>query len=126
MNDVPGNAPASRTPEDRSTQFVPVEGGQRRHECGGICWSQPTYLMWAALIEVPLVDVGVVRTGLKRASRCSTRVCGGPRRKPDVVPPIEHIIYIPGVLLIGIVLGYTMGARAVRAEIDRLKKRAKR
>jgi hypothetical protein len=42
------------------------------------------------------------------------------------VPPIEHIIYIPGVLLIGIVIGYTMGARAVRAEIERMKKRARR
>ena len=42
------------------------------------------------------------------------------------MPPIEHVIYIPGVLLIGIVLGYTMGARAVRQEIERLKKRAKR
>jgi hypothetical protein len=42
------------------------------------------------------------------------------------VPPIEHVIYIPGVLLIGIVVGYTMGARAVRQEIERMKKRSKR
>jgi hypothetical protein len=42
------------------------------------------------------------------------------------VPTVEHIIYIPGVLLVGVVLGYTMGARAVRAEIERLKKRSKR
>jgi hypothetical protein len=42
------------------------------------------------------------------------------------VPTAEHIIYIPGVLLVGIVVGYTLGARAVRAEIERLKKRAKR
>ena len=42
------------------------------------------------------------------------------------MPTAEHIIYIPGVLLVGIVLGYTLGARAVRAEIDRLRKRAKR
>ncbi len=37
----------------------------------------------------------------------------------------EHIIYIPGVLLIGITFGYVLGARAVRAEYDRMKKRAK-
>lgn len=42
------------------------------------------------------------------------------------MPTVEHIIYIPGVLLVGIVVGYTLGARAVRAEIERLKKRAKR
>jgi hypothetical protein len=42
------------------------------------------------------------------------------------VPTVEHIIYIPGVLLVGVIVGYTMGARAVRSEMDRLKKRAKR
>ena len=38
----------------------------------------------------------------------------------------EHIIYIPGVLLVGMTIGYVMGARAVRAEVARMKKRAKR
>jgi hypothetical protein len=42
------------------------------------------------------------------------------------VPTVEHIIYIPGVLLVGVLVGYTMGSRAVRAEMSRLKKRAKR
>ena len=42
------------------------------------------------------------------------------------MPTVEHIIYIPGVLFVGVLVGYTMGARAVRAEMDRLKKRAKR
>jgi hypothetical protein len=37
----------------------------------------------------------------------------------------EHIIYIPGVLLVGVTFGYLMGARAVRAEFQRLKRRAK-
>lgn len=38
----------------------------------------------------------------------------------------EHIIYIPGVLLIGATLGYVLGARAVRAEMERMRKRARR
>lgn len=42
------------------------------------------------------------------------------------MPTVAHIIYIPGVLLVGLVLGYTLGARAVRAEIERAKKRSKR
>jgi hypothetical protein len=37
----------------------------------------------------------------------------------------EHIIYIPGVLLLGITLGYVFGARAVRAEFQQAKRRAK-
>ena len=37
----------------------------------------------------------------------------------------EHIIYIPGVMLIGLTLGYVLGARAVRSELSRMKKRAK-
>ncbi len=39
--------------------------------------------------------------------------------------PIEHIIYIPGVLLIGLTLGYVLGARAVREETARMKRRSK-
>ncbi|HMR04879.1 MAG TPA: hypothetical protein PKA88_03865 [Polyangiaceae bacterium] len=38
---------------------------------------------------------------------------------------LEHIIYIPGVVLVGLSIGYAMGARAVRAEYERMKKRAK-
>jgi hypothetical protein len=35
----------------------------------------------------------------------------------------EHIIYIPGVFLVGLIVGYTLGARAVRAELDRVRRR---
>lgn len=38
----------------------------------------------------------------------------------------EHIVYIPGVLLVGIVTGYVLGARAVRAEIAAAKRKARR
>ncbi len=37
--------------------------------------------------------------------------------------PIEHVIFIPGVLLIGIVLGYIMGARAARTEDAKRRRR---
>jgi len=40
------------------------------------------------------------------------------------IPP-EHVIFIPSVLLLGLVIGYTLGARAVRAEMDKRKKRMK-
>jgi hypothetical protein len=38
---------------------------------------------------------------------------------------VEHIIFIPGVLLVGLTIGYMLGARAVRAEIARAKRRLK-
>jgi proteasome assembly chaperone (PAC2) family protein len=38
----------------------------------------------------------------------------------------EHIIYIPGVLLVGMTLGYVMGSRAVREEMKKARKRARR
>ncbi len=38
---------------------------------------------------------------------------------------LEHMIYIPGILIVGLTVGYMLGARAVRAEHDRMKKRAK-
>jgi hypothetical protein len=37
----------------------------------------------------------------------------------------EHIVYIPGVLLVGVTLGYVLGARAVRQEVARLRRRYK-
>jgi hypothetical protein len=36
-----------------------------------------------------------------------------------------HILFIPGILLVGIALGYSLGARAVRAEMIRLRRRMK-
>ena len=41
------------------------------------------------------------------------------------MPGPEHFIFIPGVLLIGMVLGYIMGTRAARADIERRRKRAR-
>lgn len=38
---------------------------------------------------------------------------------------IEHVIFIPGVLLVGFALGYALGARTVRSELKRMKDRAK-
>lgn len=40
-------------------------------------------------------------------------------------PPIEHVIYIPVVLLLGTVLGFVMGSRSARADIERKRKRAR-
>jgi hypothetical protein len=40
-------------------------------------------------------------------------------------PGPEHFIFIPGVLLIGIVVGYILGTRAAKAEIDRRRRRAR-
>lgn len=37
----------------------------------------------------------------------------------------EHIIFIPGVLLVGLSIGYLLGARAVRNELARAKRRLK-
>jgi hypothetical protein len=37
----------------------------------------------------------------------------------------EHVIFIPGVLLIGIVLGYIMGGRAARTEFEKRRRRVR-
>jgi hypothetical protein len=38
------------------------------------------------------------------------------------VPTIAHVLYIPGILLIGISIGFVMGARAARTELERKRK----
>jgi hypothetical protein len=40
-------------------------------------------------------------------------------------PGPEHFIFIPGILLVGMVIGYIMGARAAKAEIEKRRRRAK-
>ena len=40
--------------------------------------------------------------------------------------PINHVIYIPLVLAIGIAIGWKLGSRAVQTEWDRAEKRRKR
>jgi len=39
--------------------------------------------------------------------------------------PVEHVIFIPCVLLVGGLVGYVLGGRAVRNELERQKKRMK-
>ena len=40
--------------------------------------------------------------------------------------PLEHLIYIPGILLLGIAIGYVLGAKAARAELERRRRERKR
>jgi proteasome assembly chaperone (PAC2) family protein len=42
------------------------------------------------------------------------------------VPTISHILYIPGILLIGITLGFVLGAKAARSEAKQNEQRRKR
>jgi hypothetical protein len=40
-------------------------------------------------------------------------------------PGPEHFIFIPGILMIGVVFGYILGTRSARAEIERRRRRAR-
>jgi len=40
--------------------------------------------------------------------------------------PVEHLLYIPGILLVGVAMGYVLGARAARAEMERRRKERKK
>jgi hypothetical protein len=42
------------------------------------------------------------------------------------MPTVEHVVFIPGVLLIGVFVGYMMGAKAVREEVRRKQEARKR
>ncbi|MFO0546819.1 MAG: hypothetical protein U0271_00460 [Polyangiaceae bacterium] len=37
----------------------------------------------------------------------------------------QHVIYIPSMLLVGVIAGYVLGARAVRADLERKRQRMK-
>ena len=38
-------------------------------------------------------------------------------------PTADHVLYIPAMLLIGAVVGYILGVRAARAELDKKRRR---
>lgn len=38
------------------------------------------------------------------------------------MPSIEHLLYIPGILLVGLAFGFRMGAKAARQELEKRKK----
>ena len=42
------------------------------------------------------------------------------------MPSIEHVIYIPGILLLGLAIGFRLGAKAARAELERRRAERKR
>jgi hypothetical protein len=45
----------------------------------------------------------------------------------DLIPPVSHVIFIPAVLLIGIVIGWILGSRAAQdAYAAELKRREAR
>lgn len=41
------------------------------------------------------------------------------------LPGPEHFIFIPGVLLIGITIGYVLGGRAAKAQLEQKRRRAR-
>lgn len=41
------------------------------------------------------------------------------------LPGPEHLIFIPGVLLVGITIGWVLGGRSARAQVDKQRRRAK-
>lgn len=42
------------------------------------------------------------------------------------MPGTEHLLFIPGVLLIGVMIGYSLGTRAANVEQERRKKKLSR
>lgn len=42
------------------------------------------------------------------------------------MPTVAHLLYIPGILLIGIAVGFVLGARAARDEMDKTRKARRR
>lgn len=42
------------------------------------------------------------------------------------MPTVAHVIYIPGMLLVGFALGFRFGAKAARAELEKQAQRRKK
>ena len=42
------------------------------------------------------------------------------------MPTVAHFLYIPGILLIGIAIGFVLGAKAARSEVERTRRARRR
>jgi uncharacterized membrane protein SpoIIM required for sporulation len=42
------------------------------------------------------------------------------------MPSVEHLLYIPGILILGLAFGFRLGAKAARAELERRRKERSR
>ena len=42
------------------------------------------------------------------------------------MPTVAHFLYIPGMLLIGVAIGFVLGAKAARSEAEQTRKRRRR
>jgi hypothetical protein len=42
------------------------------------------------------------------------------------MPTVEHVVFIPGVFIVGLFVGYMMGSKAVREEVRRKQEARKR
>lgn len=38
------------------------------------------------------------------------------------MPSVEHFLYIPGILLVGLAFGFRLGAKAAREELEKRRK----
>ena len=38
------------------------------------------------------------------------------------MPSVEHFLYIPGILLLGLAVGFRLGAKAAREELERQRR----
>lgn len=38
------------------------------------------------------------------------------------MPSVEHFLYIPGILLVGLAIGFRLGAKAAREELEKRRK----
>ncbi len=43
-----------------------------------------------------------------------------------MLPGPEHLLFIPGVLMIGMVVGYVLGGKAARQQFEKRRERARR
>ncbi len=125
QQDQSGDAAAEDPADERATSFQAVEGPVTEDVPGG------------ALMVVAYAAVWILVSGTSGASGASPPARrpmsvassgASPTRLPRTaaaradLPSIEHIIYIPGILLLGLALGFRLGARAARAELERQQK----
>ena len=109
---------------------VSGRGGRDQGACGRR--TAPGGRVWRDLGPRALVRDqarALAATGASRRTALAAGARGRAGRSSELevnVPTIAHFLYIPGVLLVGISIGFVLGARAARTELERKRKAQRR
>ena len=96
-------------PPPGQSEFVPVDSLPPSDQLPAAPLLIAAYaFVWLAVMVLPVVDLAAAEQGRRRDARARA-----PERRPRAMTA-GHFIFIPSVMLVGVIIGWVLGSRAAR------------